>query len=319
MHVVGTQKTISNRNIVNLIYEMVQTLDKYVVLDTCQRVEVYIDQDQPVPQISGTYNISCKLEIYQHLFKVASSLLAPVIGETEIQGQVKNAYKSAIDSGTITPTLHDLFQKALFIGKKVRRESNISYGTLSYVGLVFSYMKNHCDNINALKIGLIGYGQLSKDFIFLAKKNNLTITFLLTRSVDKVDTSFNHTCEVISSKDSSSLSDKLMNVDIVISASSDPNYVITPDAMPKNKSLLLFDLASPADIDPSVRFMNGVDLVDLEKIVNQKSINSSQRHSEVEKVEQIIADEMSNLSKELCACHSNELGKNKAKIKEGKQ
>jgi len=318
MHIMGIQKSKSNTYIINLIYEMVQKLNNYVILDTCQRVEIYIDQHQSITPISGTYNISCKLDVYHHLFKITSSLLAPIIGETEIQGQVKNAYKKAIDSGTITESLHDLFQKALYVGKKIRRESSISSGALSYAGLIFNHIKDNYNKIDRLKIGLIGYGQLSKDFIFLAKKNNLNLTFLVTRSIDKIDKSLNK-CEVISSRNLLSLSDKLMDVDIVISATSDPNFVITLDDIPKNKSLLLFDLASPEDIDPAVQLISNIKLINLKKIMGQKKTNSSQRYDEIKKVERIIKDEINKLSKTLCKCSSNLLEKNKFKVKVGKQ
>ena len=87
----------------------------------------------------------------------------------------------------------------------------------------------------------------------------------------------------------------------------------------KNKSLLLFDLASPEDIDPAVQLISNIKLINLKKIMGQKKTNSSQRYDEIKKVERIIKDEINKLSKTLCKCSSNLLEKNKFKVKVGKQ
>ena len=294
MFVIGFQKSKKNKRLIQILYDESKKLTRHVFLETCQRVEVYVDEDKLIHQIPGTFILTNFLDIYRHLFEVTSGLKAPILGETEIQGQVKKAYLEAIDSNHVSKSLHTLFQTALAAGKRVRRETAISDGTLTYAGLVLKKLKTLFPELAQKRIGLIGYGHLIKDFIYLATKHSLKLDFLSTRTVDKVIDLYPF--DILSSENSDHLSSKLKEVDIVISATSDPKYVITPSDLPE-KPLCFVDLASPPDVHPHIHSIKGITIVDLDQLTQAQTSNVKNRLAEVDKVNAILNEECTKLSK----------------------
>jgi glutamyl-tRNA reductase len=153
-----------------------------VVLSTCNRVEVYAthSHDQPhaahetlvqylvqrfelAPEQAEalvTYKLD-SAEAARHLFRVVSGLDSMVLGETEIFGQVKAAYQTALGAGTTSRTLNKLFQQAFSVGKKVRNETSIQRGSTS-VGSVAVDLAEKVHDLKQCRVMLVGAGEMSR-------------------------------------------------------------------------------------------------------------------------------------------------------------
>ena len=277
-----------------------------VLLQTCNRVELYYG-DGDVPDT-----------VARHLFRVVCGLESAIVGERAVQGQVKEAYQTARDSGQkLSAGLHKLFECALQIGKRVRTETQISHGAVSHsLAAIEIIEREHVDLKNA-RIAIIGVNKLTEDIIKFLKNKGAKVVFLANRTEAKA-----HQLADPYGIDVFRLEDKrdfLRNADIVISATSAPHAIIykediAPLSAPEGAtsvgmpcpqgneapsgavggalSTLFIDLAFPRDIDPAVADIEGVRLYNLQDVERQVQANISVREDEVKKAELMIEEEI---------------------------
>jgi glutamyl-tRNA reductase len=249
-----------------------------VLLKTCNRIEFYegvglADED-----------------VIRHLFRVVSGLESSLIGEISIQGQVKNAYQEASGKFCLSPGLHCLFQSALSVGKKVRTETNLSKGAVSHSQTATEVILKSGIKLNKSLITIIGAHKLNEDIIkFLLSKGAETI-FLGNKSFEKAsELAEKHGCSVFRLDQ---LNEFLKFTDILISATSAPHTIVKFEVFPKDKEMLILDLAFPRDVDESIGNINGVELFNLEDIEKKVYQNIDSRKNEIAKAEQIIEKEI---------------------------
>lgn len=227
-----------------------------VLLSTCDRVEIYEGQGDPSP------------EVVRHLFRVVSGLESPLLGENQIQAQVKQAYETARTSGALDKGLHRLFQQALRVGKRIRTETKLNQGALGHAQLVVSVLQTLPVKLKDLKILVIGVNNLNKGILrFLVDRGQQTF-FLSNRTLERA-------CQVVDDLHAGralaleKLNEVLATVDVVISATSAPHALIHTHQLPETGGpRWFFDLAVPRDIDPEVAQRPGVrvwNVTDLEK------------------------------------------------------
>ena len=246
----------------------------YVYLQTCDRVELY----------SGDGRIPKK--IARHLFRVTAGLESPLLGETAIQGQVKQAYLRAQAEGHVSPGLHRLFQTALRAGKQVRAETGISRGAMSHSQAVIEILKQKKVNLTGAKILVLGANRLNKKVLqYLARAGNKT-TFLSSRSYDKaVALSQELGCNALRFD---KLKAQLSTTDILITATSAPRAIIHYTDFPKKKPMLIFDLAVPRDVEEAIGNLPHVELFNIEQIESALTANLKKRQTQTKKAERII-------------------------------
>lgn len=252
--------------------------DNCVVLNTCDRVEVYFGSGE-IPD-----------EIMRHLFRVTAGLESALLGETAIQGQVKEAYLAAQAKYPLSREIHWLFQSSLRIGKRVRSETNISRGAVSHGQAVVEILKMRGIDIARSQILIIGASNLNETIIkYFVKMGNKT-TFVASRNYRKAAAlGAKYHCPVVLF---SELGMVLPTVGIVISATSAPHYILRKKDLSCCQEIMIFDLAFPRDIDPEIGENSKVTLLnveDIEQIVNQ---NRWHRQEEVSRAEQIINEEL---------------------------
>ncbi len=254
-----------------------------VLLQTCNRVELYSGGGH-IPQ-----------DIISHLFRVVSGLESSLVGETSIQGQVKNAYSTASMNNRLDKSLHKLFQTALYVGKKVRSETSISRGAVSHsqaaVNLICRSFHEICDS----RITVLGVHNINENIIkYLTKKGAGTI-FIGTRTFDKAKAlSEKYDCQAFKFNE---LQNILHQTDILISATSAPHLIVKQDIFPENKKMFIIDLAVPRDIDENIGSLKEVELFNIEMLEQLVEQNLDKRNSAIIEAELIVNQEVIRFSK----------------------
>ena len=143
-----------------------------VLLQTCNRIELYYG-DGKVPD-----------DVARHLFRVVCGLESAIMGEKAVQGQVKDAYMTARQSGQKLPSgIHKLFECALEIGKQVRVDTQISYGAVSHSLAAIEIIKKEHIDVKTAKIAIIGVNKLNEDIIKFLKNKGAENVMLINRTV----------------------------------------------------------------------------------------------------------------------------------------
>ena len=252
--------------------------EKYVLLQTCNRVELYTGEGRVDHRISN------------HLFRVVSGLESALIGETAIQGQVKQAYLKSIREKKISRGLHQLFQNALRVGKRVRTETKISHGAMSHSQAVIEIIKQDQIELSKAKILILGVSNVNTDVInYLVKKGNRTI-FMANRTYNKVLTlSKRFNCQALRLE---KIYEKIGDIDIIISATNAPHTILKKDRFKSTQKLIIFDLAVPRDVDPEIGECEEVTLFNVEDIEKRININKKEKYKKIGIAERIIKEEI---------------------------
>ncbi|MEW6508635.1 MAG: glutamyl-tRNA reductase [Bacteroidota bacterium] len=304
---------LSRNEIVEFIPALKEILFEGVVISTCNRTEIFglpnsaslntnvIIQSllnyKPVDQIKPEYfqkYFSCGA--VKHLFKVASGIDSLIIGDSQILGQVKEAFEISEDLDFTGPVFHRLFETAIKVGKRTIKETSIGEGavTISFAAVqVVEKIFAGLDKKSALVIGAGETGELAA--VNLKDKGIGKIT-ISNRSIERAKALAEKVSgEVIPFQ---FLNEHLHNFDIIISATSSENFLINYSdvftAMKKRRGtpIVLMDIAVPRDIEPAVRNIDNVfyhDMDSLRIIVDQ---NLQKRRNEIPNVEKIIIEEM---------------------------
>lgn len=259
------------------------SMEQGILLQTCNRVEWY----------SGAGNISN--EIVNHLFRVVSGLESSIVGETAIVNQVKKAYQDAVNRTNLDKGLHKLFQTALFVGKRVRKETGISIGAMSHSQAAVNLLFQKIGNISDLNITVIGANSLNENIIkFLIKKGVSTI-FIGNRTFEKAEElAIKYNAFALRFE---RLPETLEKTDVLISATSAPHYILKKENFKTKKEMYILDLAVPRDVEPSIGELPNVSLFDLEILEKQIRNNVRVRKEKITLAEEIIEKEVQIFSK----------------------
>lgn len=261
-----------------LVKQLKSLKEGAVVLHTCNRVEYY----------GGTGGVA--EDTARHLFRLVSGLESIFIGETFIQGQVKEAYQEAASQWKLDASLHRLFQWALLTGKRVRTETNLSRGAMSHSQAVVEIIKAKVPDYTSKRFAFIGVNKINKTIMNFLKGNINSSFVLCNRTFEKaLELEKHYNCNAFKLDH---LKSALLQTDIVISATSAPHTIIKPEHIPSEHPLIIFDLAVPQDVDEEVQKLTGVDYYGLQKIEQQVNNNIAGREDEVIKASLIIEDEI---------------------------
>ncbi|MGL1893504.1 MAG: hypothetical protein OCD02_17840 [Spirochaetaceae bacterium] len=251
--------------------------DKHVVLNTCNRTEIYSGEGE-IPE-----------EVIKHLFRVTTGLESSLIGEKAIQGQVKEAYKTASETG-LSSSIHKLFQRALNVGKNVRTNTGINRGAVSHSQATVDLLINLNLNLKNSHITLIGAHNLNEKIIYYLLKKGAETVFLGNRTYYKA--------KEISEKYNSAafhldtLKEVLQKTDILITATAAPHAIIHKDNFPMDKEMTIIDLAVPSDTDIDVQNLDNVHYVDNTGVEKTVNVNLGIRELEFKKASIIVENEV---------------------------
>lgn len=281
-----------------------------VLLSTCNRLEAYLC----APEISATRSVFAKLfhptpvleitspcpyeftdaSAARHLFRVVSGLDSMVIGENEILGQVKQAYYEAHAAGTTGKLLNVLFQRGLYIGKRVRTETGLSRGAASIGSLAVTLAERIFGSLEDRRVMILGAGEMAE----------VTAKHLLRREARSVIVSnrtFERACALAQQFGGTAMRFEdglrhMAQVDIVVCSTSAPHPIVHPQRVReimvqrRGRSLVFIDLAVPRDVHPEVRGIDGVYLYNLDDLQAVVDENQTHRKKEIWAAEQIIEE-----------------------------
>lgn len=269
-------------------------LSEILVLSTCNRVEIYAvagDDKDCVEDIKNFLGDFHKVDISDHddkfyvhkgkfavghLFGVASGLDSMVVGEMEILGQIKKAYKDARSSLATGKVLNRLFEKAFNTAKKVRTETFIGRGSVSVSSAAVKLAKKILGDLRGKTAMIVGTGAVGEGLIVYLKKNGIGSILVANRTLEKAEAlAEKFAATAVAFEDFSS---RLVDAEIVIASTGAPHCIIRKDdivsLMPKRKQrpLFIIDLAVPRDVEAEVNSIDNAylyDIDDLQKMVNE--------------------------------------------------
>lgn len=292
--------------------------DEAVILSTCNRVELYAAttleprraflemrqflvrcHDYHDPLTDELYLLAEPQSI-EHLFRVACGLDSMVLGETEILGQLKKAYDFALQHGHTGSVLNKAFQKAFNVAKHVRTETNIQRGSISVGSVAVELAEKIFSSLTHRHVMVIGAGETSEKTARALLSRGARSIIVSNRSYERAEalaTELGGTAMHFEE-----WSKAFTDVDIVISSTSAPHYVLDrPKLEPlmhlrRNRPLLLIDIAVPRDIDPQVNFLDNVYLYNIDDLQAIADDYLQQRKQEIAACDAIIREKAAQLS-----------------------
>lgn len=288
-----------------------------VVLSTCNRVEVYAAmEDGPAAgealcaamirgahdpaELAGHFYTRLGDEAVRHLFAVAAGLDSMVLGETEIFGQVKEAYAKAHDAHTTGRWLNKAFQRGFAVAKRIRTHTLIQRGATSVGSVAVELAERIFGKLDACNVMLLGAGDMSRT----------TAQSLLSRGARSIfvsNRSFNRAEEMAESMGGEAVRfddwpTKVNEVDIVIASTSAPHFVVTRQQVVearrhrRGRPLFMIDIAVPRDIDPGVNDLDDVYLYDIDALQTLADEARRQREEQIALCHAIIAEELAKVA-----------------------
>ena len=246
-----------------------------VALSTCNRTELYLLVRDPVEAesavlaslarragirptelLDGIYSLR-NCDAARHLYRVASGLESMIVGEAEVQGQVKRAYEAALAARTTGPMTNKLFRAALATGKRVRTETAISVGRASVASVAVDAARDALGDLAARHVLILGAGETAELTARALHDQGVTTMFVANRRRDRAIALAQRFGGASGAIDT--LPTELVRADIVISSTSSPHTLIGAEELAHvvgerhGRPLLLIDLAVPRDIEHDVR------------------------------------------------------------------
>lgn len=287
------------------------------IISTCNRVEiVVVAHGQNTPEIvlkhwaaaAGAHADELRpyvyvrrdLEAIEHLFRVASSLDSMIIGEPQILGQVKDAFRLAVASGSSKTILNRLFHKAFFVAKLIRSETNIAAHAVSVSFAACELARRIFGDIsrcNALLIGAGEMAELAAQHLCKGGVKSLRICNRTPARAEELACSLN--CLSMPFTD---LGAALADADVVISSTGAGRPIITREMAAaaskerRGRPMFFIDIAVPRDVDPAVHSLDNVYVYDIDDLKAVVSENMALRREEAEKAAALIRAEVNDFA-----------------------
>ncbi|KPJ67620.1 MAG: glutamyl-tRNA reductase [Syntrophobacter sp. DG_60] len=284
-------------------------------LSTCNRIEITITtEEEPEGAIKTIKNFLAQYNqidlkdfensIYtyldadavKHLFLVASSLDSMVIGEPQILGQIKEAYRLSLKQRVAGPILNRLLHKAFSVAKRVRTETELAHHAVSISYAAVELAKKIFGDLNGKHILLIGAGEMAELAVRHLLGSGVKDIVIANRTLERaVELSKEFNGRPISLTE---ISDYLAWTDIVVSSTGAPHFVIHYDHIKgvmrqrKNRPIFFIDIAVPRDIDPKLNDLDNVYLYNIDDLQDIIEIHKHVRQKEARKAERIVEEEV---------------------------
>ena len=292
-------------------------LDSFFGLSTCNRTEFYFIADNDyindifnaVKHALGVENIPDshfyfykKEDAFIHMCKVACGVDSQVVGEQEIFGQFKSAYRTADDLGIIKNRLRQYVDKTLEISKKIRSSTKIGINPLSVSGLALNLVRKIFENPENQNVLIVGGGEMAKLIIESLYKSGIKNINAINRSIKVINIS--DTFNVIPMP-LSHAHKALEDADIVIASATTAVPIIGKGAVESalrirnNKPMLFIDLAVPRNIESEIKELEQVYLFSIDDIEKITKDNFGERLAEAEKASNLIVNEVLVAEKEI--------------------
>lgn len=298
-------------------------ISEVVVLSTCNRTEVYAVAEKFHGAYGDLRDFFCELggftsdeilpHIYSqhddaavaHLFEVAAGLDSAVLGESEILGQVREAWESAQREGGSRSVLNLLFRLALETGKRARSETSIGRHTSSVSQAAVDMARDALGSIEGLTVLVVGAGDMgegvTKALAGAGVGRVLVANRTIARAQELADRVHGSVIEFYR------LADTLSEADVVVTCTGaggtviDHDMVSTALAARAGRPLFIVDIAVPRDVEAAVGALEGVTLYDLDNLRDWAARGQALRANEAEQVRRIVSEEVERYTMEVTA------------------
>jgi glutamyl-tRNA reductase len=294
--------------------------NEFVILSTCNRVEIYAAGCvESAPETDALHDFladfhGLKSDFFAghlvgyhdegavgHLFRVAASLESLVLGEGQILGQVREAYRAAVAGKTVGPVFHTVFQAALKVGKKVRERTGMDQGKLSVASVAVDVAKEVFDTFADKTVLVIGAGKMGDLTLQHLKALNPGRVLITNRNPERAGAAAERWSGQAVPFDR--LGQALIEADLVVSTTAAAEPIVTLEQYVRvqrarrNRLSLILDIAIPRDFDPRIGDLDQVTLYHVDDLRAQAEQNRARRQKGVDPALVII-------EKETAACYA---------------
>jgi glutamyl-tRNA reductase len=289
-----------------------------VAISTCNRTEVYLVAGdaveaesaalasmsrqasiRPTELMEAIYSLRDE-DAARHLFEVAAGLDSMIVGEAEVQGQVKRAYELALVEGVTGPISNRLFRDALAAGKRARSETGISRSQTSVSSVAVELARATLGELDTRTVLVIGAGENGELTARALHERGVQTVFVANRRYDRaigLAQRFGGTAVRFDD-----MLPRLIETDIIVSSTASPHQIVGRDELAEvmeqrgGRPLMVIDIAVPRDIEPEVRELPGVTLYDMDDLQREVARNLGSRESEARRARAIVAEEIERFS-----------------------
>jgi glutamyl-tRNA reductase len=299
-----------------------EILDEGLIVSTCNRVELIASTpagaDQgldrmsdflgnfhqlPPNTLNGHLYRHVDYNAIKHLFRVASSLDSLVVGESQILGQIKEAYQHAVDAGTIGRVLSQLMHRTLSVAKRIRTETGVAQHPVSVSSVAVELARKIFDDLSDKTVLLVGAGEMAElaaRSLIEAGTSRLIVTNRTAERAEEIAAKYSG-----AALNFDALYDVMPTADIVICSTGAPDYVIHPAetkrALKSRKKgpVLFVDISVPRNIDPGIAALENAFLFDIDDLDSIVKTNLREREHEARQAETIIDAEVDHFVEQL--------------------
>ncbi|MEA2215949.1 MAG: glutamyl-tRNA reductase, partial [Solirubrobacteraceae bacterium] len=256
-----------------------------VVISTCNRTEVYLVVGDPVQAEADVLGLLARragirptelaeaiysprnCDAARQLYRVTAGLESMIVGEAEIQGQVRRAHEAAMGAGATGPLSNRLFAAALTTGKRVRSETTIGASRVSVPSVAVDLALSVLGDVQASHVVILGAGETSELTARALAEQGAGTIFVANRHANRAISLAQRFGGTVVGLEK--LPEQLLAADIVLSSTASPHPIVGREelemvvAQRKGRPLLLIDIAVPRDIDPACGELEGVTLYDM--------------------------------------------------------
>ncbi len=285
-----------------------------VALSTCNRTEIYLVANDPVDaesavlgamareaqirptELSEALYVHRNCDAARHLFRVTAGLDSMIIGESEVQGQVRRAYELARESGTTGPLSDRMFNAALAAGKRARSETAIGASQVSVSSIAVELARAAIGDLHDRHVVVLGAGETSELTTRALAAQGVETIFVANRRLDRAVALAQRVGGRAVGFDD--LPSELARADMVLASTASPHAIVgAPElaivmAERPGRPLLMIDIAVPRDIDPECADVPGVTLYDIDDIQTMVARNRSVRQAEARHAAGILEEEI---------------------------
>ena len=285
-----------------------------VAISTCNRTELYLAVGDAVEAESAALGVLARqggirptellgrlysmreTEAVRHLFEVASGLDSMIVGEAEVQGQVKRAYELALVEGATGPLTNRLFRDALAAGKRVRTETGVGRSRVSVSSVAVDLARAVIGPLESRSVLVVGAGENGEGVARAFSAMGVRTMFVANRHYDRaIGLAQRFGGDAVRFDE---LPAELVRADIVVCATGSPHQIVGREELElvatqrAGRPLILIDIAVPRDIDAAVREVPGITLLDMDDLQREVARNLSGREAEASRARSLIDDEV---------------------------
>jgi glutamyl-tRNA reductase len=285
-----------------------------VLLSTCNRTEIYAqctrfhaavgDVRDFLAAYSGAPSEDFADHLYTyyddaavaHLFSVAAGLDSMIVGESEILGQVRQAADAAVYEGTANQLLPRLFKHAIESGKRVRTETGIGRHPVSISSAAVTVAAERLGTLDGANVLVVGAGRMGRGLASTLRSRGAGRVLVANRTPARAEELARHVGgEALPLSD---VADALVDADVLLTSTASSEVLFERAtiemvmACRNSQPLLIVDVALPRDVDPGVRDMDDVTLLDLDDLKDYARRSAERRRAEIGRVREIIAAEV---------------------------